>query len=201
MSLDSNKQGEFVVEMARMVKILAERVQTHQVTAEQAILKMQQAVSTLETAAVACKSLKSAVATNIDTTIKTAMSGAGEKAAGILVEQFKTANDCAIEAADRYESAARTIGWRMAGAIALGCLVSIGASIYLVQGSFASLAEIHALREEKAQLQASIAGLEGRGARSISMCTYQQDRKFPCAYVATDLKTNKREWLFLATPK
>lgn len=144
--------------------------------------------------------ISTAVVVDMKRTIETAMPKAVNDVAYDLTEAFKKADDSADKAADRYESAARTIGWRMAGTIALVCFVLLGVSVYVVQGSLAPLAEIHALRQEKAQLQEAISKLEGRGARSISMCPYQKDQKFPCAYVATDLRNNKHEWLFLVTP-
>ena len=201
MGLDSSNQGVFITEMARVVKTLAERMHAQQVTTGQAIAEMQEAIKALDSAAIACKSIKSAVVMDMKRTIETAMTDAVNNAASDLTEKFNEADGYAIEAADRYESAARTIGWRMAGTIALVCFVLLGVSVYVVQGSLAPLAEIHALRQEKAQLQEAISKLEGRGARSISTCDYQKDQKLLCAYVVTDLKTDKRNWLFLATPK
>lgn len=199
--MSSENQGAFAREMAMAVKILAERMVAQQVTAVQVMAEIQKAVSTLNIAAAKCTSLSSSVSTNIDMTIQTAMSRAGMEAANILADKFETANDCALKAASRYESAAQTIGWRMAGTIVLVCLVLLGTSVYLIQGSFASLAEIHALREEKAQLQAAISSLEDRGARAISLCRDNQNRQFPCAYVLIDERTNKRDWRLLSVPK
>ncbi len=199
--MSAENQGAFAREMAMAVKALAERMVAQHATAEQMMVEVRKAVSTLNMAATKCTSLSSTVLTNIDTTIQTTMSSAGTEAATILAGKFETANDCALKAANRYESAAQTIGWRMAGTIALVCLVLLGTSVYLIQGSFAPLAEIHALREEKAQLQAAISSLEDRGARSISVCRDERNSKVLCAYVLIDARTNKREWKFLSVPK
>lgn len=201
--MSSENQGAFAREMALAVKVLAKRMAAQQEVAVQLMAETREAVSTLNIAATKCTSLSSTVSTNIDTTIQTAMSSAGTEAATILTDKFETANDCALKAANRYEFAAQTIGWRMAGTIALVCLVLLGTSVYLIQGSFASLAEIHALRKEKEQLQAAISGLEDRGARSIALCGDKQskNRQLPCAYVLIDARTNKSEWRLLSAPK
>lgn len=181
--MSAENQAPFVREMAGIVTTLSKNAEEQQATAEEALARITRAAVNLDRAANECSAFQKTVQENVDAKIREAMDGAASEAAKLLAGKFSVANKQAELAAERYESAARTIGLRLAAMIIVACVVTLGLATYLIRHSYPSQAEMQALRDERQQLQETISILDRRGGRAITTCVDAKQQQHLCAYV------------------
>lgn len=169
--------------MANVVQALADEAKTQQARADDALGNLRRAALTLDTAARECQALPKKVRQELATEIETALNGAASEAASLLANKFTAADNHAMLAAQRYEKAARILGWRLMGVISIFGVAIIGAATYVIRDSFPATAEIEALRTERDQLQSAVSLLEKSGGKIIFRCSDEKNREHWCARV------------------
>lgn len=151
-----------------------EATATNQKSAEDAI----NALSALRTAV--ARDLRE-LSESVNSTMKELAPKAAERAAGLLQQNFKVADEAARGAARHYERASGFLTWKLVGMTLLAQSVLLMGVWLLARSSIPSVAEIEARRQEIKEMAQQVAILESRGGRlQMDQCKDSRGRMRLC---------------------
>ena len=155
----AEKESQFVAAMAGAVHALINEAERQQ-AAVSSLLKETRgaAIATVEAARTSKQSAETLPA-RIAGSLDQAFEQAAMQAADQLTNKFVDADKQALIAAERYEKAASSLGWRMILAACAFCALILALLTFLLMRSIPSYEEIRALQE-------TVATLEQRGGRA-----------------------------------
>lgn len=104
---------------------------------------------------------------NIENTIKSSASSTATETANLIYGKFTEADKAAEQAAQRYNQAAKTLGWRLfGGAILLQFFIFLGIWLFL-NHTLPSYEEIKAKQQKSIQLEQQLSELKSKGANIV----------------------------------
>lgn len=132
------------------------------------------------------------MARDVEKTITSSASTTATTAANLIQEKFREADSAADQAAQRYQRAARTLGWRLFGGALLLQACLFGGMWLFLNHTLPGHEEIQTRRLEVRHLEQQLATLEKKGAKIVlSQCLDKtNNRKYVC--IRTD--ENKPAW-------
>lgn len=187
----AEKESQFVAAMAEAVHALVDVAEGQQAAVEGLLKETRDAAKATAEAARISRQSAEALPARIADSVDRAFEEAATQAANLLTNKFVHADEQARSAAERYESAARLLGWRMIVAVCSFGAVMLSLVTYLLLRSVPSHEEIRTMQE-------SVARLEQRGGRAqVALCPDVRRPKRLCVRVV-DLQTNQEEWRVIA---
>ena len=153
---------------------------------------VQEATRTLEALSKASEKHLTSLKADVSKSIDAVANRSAAKAAELLSEHFNEADKAALVVKERYEHAAKRLGWKMFGFAALCVLLAFGLMELAFIIMVPSYEEIDARRQEVRALEANLAGLKLRGAL-LQVTTCNLDNGVQVACVRTD-ERQKAPW-------
>lgn len=153
---------------------------------------VQEATRTLEALSKASEKHLTSLKADVSKSIDAVANRSAAKAAELLSEHFNEADKAALVVKERYEHAAKRLGWKMFGFAALCLLLAFGLMALAFIIMVPSYEEIDARRQEVRALEANLAGLKLRGAL-LQVTTCNLDNGVQVACVRTD-ERQKAPW-------
>ncbi|WP_321903938.1 hypothetical protein [Paraburkholderia tropica] len=163
---------------------LLEKAYAEQETAQMSATQLNRARIGLEQCA-------EALIKEVDRKLEASTEKTAQKAAQLLKVQFKDADKAAVQAAERYHSAALHLGWKLFAGLAAIQLLILSVGWLLIRQSFPTQEQIEQRRQEVAELTNTVSQLEKRGGRVKWSYCADGDRNRLC--FQTD-ETPKNGW-------
>jgi hypothetical protein len=194
MDMSDEAQAKLILALGDAVDALLEQAERQQNVVQGVLSVGGEALKAVSLAGNEHRALARELPKQIKESITGALDGAAVKAAEILSSQFADADKQASLAADRYEKAARVLGWKWIG-VAIGAWAAT-VVIAILAISYTS-AEARILREDSGMLATVMRYLQQnpQGAQ-IALCNPRAGAQTVCVYVP--IAKNKWEWRVLA---
>lgn len=192
--MSEEAQAGMVLALGDAVDSLIEHADRQQKVVQEVLSTGSEALKAVSLAGNEHRALARELPKQVKEAISVALDGAATKAAEILSSQFSEADEQARLAAERYESVASTLRWKL---VAIGIGVWAATTVMVVLAVWYMSVEVRALREDRGMLEATVAYLKQhpQGAH-LSLCNSQNNFQDLCVSVQT--AKNKWEWQGLA---
>lgn len=187
----AEKESKFVASMAAAVHVLIDVAEGQQAAVAGLLKETRDAAKSTAEAAQLSKKSNEELPALVSASVERAFEGAATQAATLLTKKFVLADQQACLAAERYERAARLLGWRMVVAACTLGAVMLAVVTTLILRSIPYQEEIRVLQD-------TVDRLERRGGRAQTMsCPGDRNTKRLCVRVF-DLQTKQEEWRVIA---